>query len=156
MKEYLLHLWGGFFNEENIKIHGYKPGYYFFKTEKEANDFYEKLQKIEDSNKNFQCLAKSIETNKHIRYETHAIMKLKYKDKSYYLDYNFGYGYPRNSAEYMFYEGNYSCDCNKSLFIQNKIDKNFPELECGNEIVIENFIIKYLNFNDKNFVECKD
>lgn len=36
--------------------------------------------------------------------------------------------------EYIYREGNYSCDCNKSLFIQQQCDPNFPEMTCGEKI----------------------
>lgn len=31
-------------------------------------------------------------------------------------------------------EGNYSCDCNKSLFIALSCDEDFPEFDCGETI----------------------
>jgi hypothetical protein len=37
-------------------------------------------------------------------------------------------------AEYMYTEGNYGCDCNRSQFIGKQCDENFPELPCGREI----------------------
>jgi hypothetical protein len=37
-------------------------------------------------------------------------------------------------AEYMFTEGNYSCDCNRSLFIGRHASADLPEMECGEEI----------------------
>ena len=37
-------------------------------------------------------------------------------------------------VRYMYKEGNFSCDCNKSLFIQQLCDEEFPEFECGNLI----------------------
>jgi hypothetical protein len=70
---------------------------------------------------------------------TIASMDLLYKDKKYHLDYDFKEEYPEKSARYIFFDGNYSCDCNKSLFIQRYCDKDFPEMECGDEIEIQNF-----------------
>jgi hypothetical protein len=37
-------------------------------------------------------------------------------------------------AEFMWTEGNFGCDCNKSLFIQDQCDESFPDMECGDEI----------------------
>jgi hypothetical protein len=37
-------------------------------------------------------------------------------------------------AEYLYEEGNYACDCNRSDFIAEHCDKNFPELECGDTV----------------------
>lgn len=36
--------------------------------------------------------------------------------------------------EYIYREGNYSCDCNKSLFIQRQCDPSFPDMTCGHKI----------------------
>lgn len=36
--------------------------------------------------------------------------------------------------EYIYREGNYSCDCNRSLFIQRQCDPAFPDLQCGDKI----------------------
>lgn len=38
------------------------------------------------------------------------------------------------SADYMYREGNYACDCNKSLFIHNYCDVSFAEMPCGDSI----------------------
>lgn len=37
------------------------------------------------------------------------------------------------SIPFMWYEGNYSCDCNRSLFA-NKVDSTIEVLDCGNTI----------------------
>jgi hypothetical protein len=37
-------------------------------------------------------------------------------------------GGPKHAAEYMYTEGNYSCDCNRSIFV------GLPEMPCGNTI----------------------
>lgn len=59
---------------------------------------------------------------------------LEYQGKQYKYVYDFGEGYPYESAEFMYTEGNYSCDCNRSIFIQEHCDNDFPEMECGEEI----------------------
>ena len=43
-------------------------------------------------------------------------------------------GTPLDGALYMWESGNYSCDCNKSLFIQRQCDPNFPDMNCGESI----------------------
>lgn len=53
---------------------------------------------------------------------------------------SFGYGYPKASAEHMWREGNYSCDCNKRLFLAREcgIDPEFDDEDhenpCGDFI----------------------
>lgn len=62
-----------------------------------------------------------------------ASLEFRYKGQVYQYVYDFGYGYPSDSAKYMFKDGNYSCDCNRSCFIRES-EPEFPELECGHEI----------------------
>ena len=59
---------------------------------------------------------------------------LQYLNKDYKFVYDFGQGYSFEGAEFMFTEGNYSCDCNKSVFIRQFCDKDFPEMKCGEKI----------------------
>jgi len=42
-------------------------------------------------------------------------------------------------AKYMWTEGNYSCDCNRAMFLD--IDDDMP---CGEEIKITNYIMSYV------------
>jgi hypothetical protein len=37
-------------------------------------------------------------------------------------------------ADYMWTLGNYSCDDNRSIFIQDQCDPDFPYLDCGDTI----------------------
>lgn len=37
------------------------------------------------------------------------------------------------STEFMWTDGNYSCDCNRSIFM-NEADPTIPLLECGSQI----------------------
>jgi hypothetical protein len=51
----------------------------------------------------------------------------------------FGYGYPAHAAEFQWRENNYSCDCNRSLWIKHTLGWDFPELPCGNTIELVGF-----------------
>lgn len=42
--------------------------------------------------------------------------------------------YEESAAEYMWRDGNYGCDCNRSLFIARNCDEDFPEMPCGETI----------------------
>jgi hypothetical protein len=45
----------------------------------------------------------------------------------------------------MFVDGNYSCDCNRSLLLQKEYgDEAIPELACGDEIVLKEYHIEHL------------
>ena len=64
----------------------------------------------------------------------------------YTIHCDFGYEYPEEQAIFMFEEGNYSCDCNRSLFIQDEYGENaIDELDCGEEIKMLNYHLEYLD-----------
>jgi hypothetical protein len=48
------------------------------------------------------------------------------------------------AVEYMFTVGNYGCDCNRCLFIQetNPEFNNNEDMECGDTIVMTDFTIE--------------
>ena len=59
----------------------------------------------------------------------------EFEGKHYEYEYDFGYGYSTHDAAFMFHDGNYSCDDNRSRFIRAKYPE-FPEIEgCGGRIV---------------------
>lgn len=55
---------------------------------------------------------------------TATVVKIEctFKGKPYTWFYNFGLGYPISSAQYMFEDGSYSCDCNRELFMSRIFD----------------------------------
>lgn len=65
-------------------------------------------------------------------------MNWKYKDKSgYYEEDDYKKGISIGSILYIWAEGDYSCDCNRSLFF------GLPEMKCGEKIKITKFWIEY-------------
>lgn len=70
---------------------------------------------------------------------TVATVSLLYKGHTYVFESDFGHDYPAESAHYMFKEGNYACDCNRSLFIQRAGNPDFNELGCGHKIELVGF-----------------
>lgn len=77
------------------------------------------------------------------RFRTVAKMVFVYKGKEYPYQMDFGYGYPVAGAEYMFKEGNYACDCNRSMFI------GLPEMRCGNKIKMKDFVVVEIEGTDE-------
>ena len=63
-----------------------------------------------------------------------TIIEGEAKGKEYIIKKDFGYEYPPKSAEFMFRDGNYACDCNKSIFIKDQCDKKFRQRICGEKI----------------------
>lgn len=63
-----------------------------------------------------------------------------HEGKQYLFEYDYEEDYPFDAANYMFTEGNYSCDCNRSAFVQEKYPE-FPELDCGEKIELVELVI---------------
>ena len=145
MKEYMVHIWGGAWNKDaNPSIEkdlGIKEGYHYFKT-KEERDRFLKLIKQYSS----QGLVWDLREGEMTHKRTIFVADLKYKDMVYTIHCDFGYEYPEEQAIFMFEDGNYSCDCNRSLFIQDEYGENaIQELDCGEEIKMVNYHLEYLD-----------
>jgi hypothetical protein len=142
-EEYMIQIWGGAWNkdaEPSIeKDLGIKSGYYYFDTEQELQDFEKKLIPYEHLG-----LARDRKHGIMSHKRTIAICTFQYKGKEYVIDYDFGYEYEEESAHFMFEDGNYSCDCNRSMFIARKYGVDvMEELDCGDEIEMVDFKIEY-------------
>jgi len=70
---------------------------------------------------------------------------LDYAGKTYRFDFDFGFEFPLGGAEWMFEEGNFACDCNKSLFIQTHCDSNFPLMACGDLVKLVDLKLKLVD-----------
>lgn len=70
---------------------------------------------------------------------TTCTMVFIYEGKEYPYEYDFNVMYPEYAAHYMFEDGNYSCDCNRSGFIYSKYGKVIPDLPCGHTIQMKDF-----------------
>ncbi len=149
--EYMLLTWGGFYSKRHQVKHGYTPGYRWFDTAEERTKYVTELKEVE-KRLNALHLAISTEEGVHTRMRTVAKMVFVHQGKEYPCQYDFGFAYPADSAEYMFFDGNFSCDCNRSLFIRHA-GFDFPELECGEEIEMQNFEVEQLL--DMDYV-CSD
>jgi hypothetical protein len=75
-------------------------------------------------------------------YKMHTFVKfvLHYRGIDYKCIDDLGENYPLNVAHYIYEEGNYSCDCNRSLFLK-RIGVVCDELECGETIKLSNLEI---------------
>lgn len=52
------------------------------------------------------------------------------------------------SAKYIFEEGNYSCDCNRAIFISRYCNTRFPDMDCGDTIELVS-VDKYDSVGDR-------
>ena len=145
MKEYMAHIWGGAWNKDaNPSIEkdlGIKEGCHYFKTEEERDRFLKLIKQYSS-----QGLIWDLREGEMTHKRTIFVADLKYKDMVYTIHCDFGYEYPEEEAIFMFEDGNYSCDCNRSLFIQDEYGENaIDELDCGEEIKMVNYHLEYLD-----------
>ena len=143
----MVHVWGGAWNDNaNPSIEkdlGIKEGYHYFDTENEKNEFIKLLH-----NPVYQKQGIVIDIKYgYMKYKrTIFVCILKYKGVEYVIHYDFGNEYEEEKAIFMFTKGNYSCDCNKSLFIREEYGEDvIPELSCGDEIELLDYHFEYEN-----------
>lgn len=141
----MVHIWGGAWNKDaNPSIEkdlGIKKGYHYFNTEEEKNEFVRQLH-----NPIYQKQGLMVDVKHgYMRHKrTIFVCTLRYKDVEYLLHHDFGYEFKEEQAIFMFTIGNYSCDCNKSLFIQREYGEDaIPELGCGDEIELLDYHFEY-------------
>lgn len=144
-KEYMVHIWGGAWNDDaNPSIEkdlGVKSGYHYFDTEEEKNDF---LKLLDNPIYSKQGIARDIKYGAMTHKRTIFVGIFKYKDEEFVLHYDFGYEYPEEQARFQFLENNYSCDCNRSIFIREEYGEDaMPELDCGDEIELLDYHFEY-------------
>ncbi len=95
--EYMLHTWGGFYNEEHK--HDEKPGYKWFDSDLERDKYVQKLKTIEEV-LGAKHLMITVEEGYNTRTMTILNRISKYKGKVYHSTYEMGYGYPYDAAKY--------------------------------------------------------
>lgn len=136
MKQYYVKYWGqaSDFLKEKLNVSELD---FWFDSQISLNKHIDYVERL---CKDVGTIVHRSEQGEDLEYKTVVEMKLVYKGKSYPYQHDFGYGYPCISAEFMFFEGNLSCDCNLSSCIQ-EVSDDFPELDCGDEIKIEDFKI---------------
>lgn len=76
-----------------------------------------------------------------VRLRTVARMTLTLPDgRAFDIEHDFGCGYPPESAEFMFEDGSYGCDCNLSLALRDA-GHDVEEMDCGDLIKITNLVV---------------
>lgn len=98
--EYMLHTWGGFYNEKYQKVHNERSGYKWFNSNEERQQEIGRLRTIEDS-MGAHSLVVSVEEGHHTRLMTILSAIVEYKGQTLYMEHSAGYGYPVSAAEYM-------------------------------------------------------
>lgn len=135
--EWFLRFWGG--AEEAIAQEiGTAKKVFWFATEAERDAMVARIRKFQDLG-----LMMDLQHGEMTHKRTVASVVFEHNSHIYVTQNDFGYEYPKSAVHYMYEDGNYSCDCNRSAFIQ-AIDPAFPELECGSEIKLVNLQVALL------------
>ena len=93
--EYMLHIWGGFFNEHNVEIHKEQPwNYKWFDSKEDRQLEIDRLNKLKDSCKTpDSCLVIVKEEGYLTRYKVIIKSIVEYKGRLYNITNDLGYGF---------------------------------------------------------------
>lgn len=138
--EYHLMYWGQVQNDKWVERDlGITGNDFWFSTNKEREDFKARLESVASSHG--VIIAFSEHDGTDVRKRTVARMTFVLPDgRSLPFEYDFGYGYGVESAEYMFTEGNYACDCNISGFLADRYP-GIEKMECGDIIRLDSIAV---------------
>lgn len=149
---YHLHYWGGVQNDRWIERDlGITATDFWFDTKKERKEFAAKLRAVADAHG--QIIAFAEHEGPQCKKRTVARMRMRLADgRVFSLSYNFGFGYDEDSARYMFFRGNYDCDCNRSIFLEKAHEElsGMPELDCGQSITMDEFDVEFIDDDGGN------
>ena len=97
--EYMLHTWGGFYNDEFKSIHGHIGGSHYFDTKQKRENYLDMLQGVSDR-LNAKCLVSTLEEGYHTRTPVVAHRVSSFKGETYHTIYDFPPCYPYDVALY--------------------------------------------------------
>ncbi len=138
--EYHLMFWGEVKNQDKRWIErdlGIMETDFWFASAAKRSGFKDALRACADAH---NCIIAFAEHEGfEVRLRTVARMTMTLPDgRAFPYEYDFGYAYDPESAEYMFEDGNYSCDCNRSAFL-GRAGHDVAKMDCGDEIEISDF-----------------
>lgn len=114
MNEWMIKVWGGAWNDNvNPSIetdYGIKEGYYYFTNE----EYKDKFLSIIDG---YENVARDCKSGKLTHKKTIFIGLYEYNHRRFIIHKDFGYEFPKEVAEYMFLEGDYTLDYNIAQYI---------------------------------------
>lgn len=139
--EYHLKHWGEVMNAKWLeKELGVTEQNNWFSTALARAEFRKKLQACADRHRCSIAFAENDGCD--VRLRTVASMTMRMPN-GFTFDYkhDFGYAFDPEAAHFMWHDGNYSCDCNKSLFLIDA-GHDIDVMDCGHTIILENFCVK--------------
>ncbi len=69
---------------------------------------------------------------------------LRYNGETYTFDEGHWTPDDLDLANYLWTEGNFACDCNRSQMIRQHVDGDFPDLSCGETIELVDLTVPVL------------
>ena len=140
--EYHLSFWGSVTNPDAPWVErdlGIKETNHWFSSTTERDEFHDRIKKCADKH---DCrVGFAISEGWDTRLKTIARMTLRLPDgRAFNYEYDYGHGVNPKTAHYAWKEGNYQCDCNRSLFLK-QAGHAVEEMECGDSIALENFTV---------------
>ena len=134
--EYHVRFWGS--AEPHIAAIGISGTDHWFSSKPDRYDFIQKIRACAEMNGSTVMVTES--EGPRCRLRSVARMMIRLPDgRGFPYEMDFGYGYPPDSAHYMFHDGNYGCDCNLSRFAYDAGAHDLDEMECGDSIKLEGF-----------------
>lgn len=97
--QYHVCTWGGFYNEEYLKIHNEKRGDHWFDTLEERQEFIDRLFAIEEK-LDAKHLVMNVSEGYCCNIETKLHRVIEWEGKRYYSESSMGINYPMSAAEY--------------------------------------------------------
>lgn len=126
--EYHLLTWGGFYNEEYLKIHNIQSGDYYFDTAEERQAFIDKINVFAKELNTFKPAI--ILTEGHCcRTRTVLHRVIEWDGEIYYTENDMGVNYPFDSAEY---------------YLEHKWYPGFNDYPLGEDFDYENNKVKII------------
>lgn len=98
--EYLLHTWGGFYNDVHKKVHGQEEGYHYFDSKGDRDEYLHKLKTLSED-LNAHGLATDITEGYNTRIPVVLHRVVRYKEDDYYSEKHFPPGYPYEAVKFM-------------------------------------------------------
>lgn len=137
--EYMLKVWGGFFNKEYRDQHNIEEGYYYFDKCEDRSVF---IKKLEDIEKNLKAHYLMVDCREGYNLRTDTVLHrvINYQGKDYHSSRNLGRGYPFYAAE-TFLENNWYLGFN-DYPLGEDFDYSSEDIEVVSEWIDGSFCIE--------------
>ena len=140
--QYHIQLWGGFYNDNHKKKHGFEPGDYLFDTKEQREKYLNNLETISEKlNAKMLAYTKTEGFNCDTRTVLHRVTE--FEDKIYYTERDLGINYPYDSAKYMI-EWKWTPGCN-----DYPLGEDFEYDERQNEYNVHEWITGAFDSNEE-------